>query len=70
MTNLPEQTQDKFTSYNEWLELYKCSHGHCPYECEHPQPFIDLDGRLVCGKCWWDDGDLSVMIPCTPENCD
>ncbi len=44
-------------------------HKHCPYDCEHPQPFILPNGREVCGKHWWDDNELVDMIPCNEETC-
>ncbi len=45
-------------------------HAHCPYRCEHPQPFRLPDGRLVCGRCAILDDVLVEMIPCTPEICE
>lgn len=44
-------------------------HGHCPRECEHPQPFEIRDGVDVCGACWFDEGAESVMVPCSPATC-
>jgi hypothetical protein len=55
-------------NYGEWCLLTGCKHGHCPYDCEHPQPFI-LDGRLLCGRCAAKDDELIDMIPCTLEDC-
>ena len=41
------------------------AHQHfCP-ECVetrvHPQPFIDNAGRVLCGACWFMDGEEVVM---------
>lgn len=48
-------------------------HCHCPLGCEHPQPFwinCPLTGpREVCGRCWVKNGDLTNVVPCTPEVC-
>lgn len=44
-------------------------HGHCPRECDHPQPFEIRDGIRVCGACWFTEGMESVMVPCTPTTC-
>jgi hypothetical protein len=51
-------------SYLVWCEYHKVTHGHCPYECEHPQPIELADGRLVCGKHLMDDGEAVEMVPC------
>lgn len=58
-------------------------HSHCPYECEHPQPFERPAGWVTpagdtltkdtwyCGRCYFMcDGLLTEMVPCTPENCE
>ena len=55
-------------TYSEWCKENHCDHGHCPEDCEHPQPFIH-DGQLYCGEHWVLGGVLCEMIPCTPENC-
>jgi hypothetical protein len=57
------------SGYTEWCEANGCQHGHCPEDCEKPQPRM-FDGSLVCGKCLVKYGKISVMIPCTPEICD
>lgn len=44
-------------------------HYHCPYGCEHPQPFLLADGRLLCGRCWFVDEIETEMVLCTPELC-
>jgi len=59
-------------------------HSHCPFWCDHPQPFkailketelhnfpeiIPNIEHEFCGKCWHIDGILSIMVPCTPEIC-
>jgi len=60
------------------------NHSHCPLGCDHPQPFkamvakqtaewFYLDPSVLyefCGRCWHRDGELEVMVPCTPEICD
>lgn len=52
-----------------WYRLNGCSHAHCPYGCQHPQPFMH-NGALVCGRCWFKDGERTLMDPCTLEVCD
>jgi hypothetical protein len=47
---------------------YKTTHYHCPYNCEHPQPFFD-GVEYICGRCWIIDNVRVVMILCTPEIC-
>lgn len=56
--------------YERWYEDNGCHHAHCPRDCEHPQPLLLDDGRLVCGRCALLDTELVEMIPCTPETCD
>jgi hypothetical protein len=43
-------------------------HDHCPYDCEHPQPFRQGD-KSFCGRCWFVCGILTPMVQCTPETC-
>jgi hypothetical protein len=50
----------------EWYDLY--GHGHCPFDCDHPQPFIK-DGKVLCGKCYFMSNIETEMVPCTPEIC-
>jgi hypothetical protein len=57
------------TPMQVWYRLHGCDHAHCPNECEHPQPFLLPDGRMVCGRCAILDGQFVEMIPCTPETC-
>jgi len=58
------------------------AHSHCPLDCEHPQPFKLADeqppeatargfkpGGEYCGRCWHRNGDVTEMVPCTPETC-
>jgi len=56
-------------TYSEWCKAHGCDHAHCPYDCEHPQPFCLDDGRLVCGRCAIIDHEIVEMVPCTPEHC-
>lgn len=44
-------------------------HYHCPFGDEHPQPIRADDGKLYCGRCWFIDGIVTEMVPCTPETC-
>lgn len=57
------------SEYELWCEANSCTHAHCPCHCEHPQPFLLKDGRLVCGECAIVDGFICNMVPCTPANC-
>jgi len=59
----------------EWYLLQGCTHAHCPYDCEHPQPVFGvieeaLDGEwsLFCGRCLLSDL-LTHMVPCVPGSC-
>ena len=59
----------------EWCHTQGCTHAHCPI-CddpdmgrEHPQPFLDAQGRLLCGTCWWQDRQEVLMRPCAPGQC-
>lgn len=56
--------------YNDWCARMGASHAHCPYDCEHPQPFQTADGVLYCGRCLAKEGVLTEMIPCFPETCE
>lgn len=56
------------TEESEWYVKNNCEHSHCPYDCEHPQPFI-YNGNLICGHCFFIDEIITFMIPCTPETC-
>lgn len=53
--------------YSEWCDRQQVSHGHCPRECEHPQPFYHPEFGMLCGKCWFDLGEISVIVAC---DCD
>ncbi len=59
----------KIETREEWYRANDCSHAHCPFECEHPQPFVDEE-ELLCGRCWFKFGERTIMIPCIPEICD
>jgi hypothetical protein len=52
----------------EWYERHDCTHAHCPFDCEHPQPILDGD-ELLCLRCLTFEGRRTPMIPCTPETC-
>lgn len=36
----------------QWYAAHGCTHAHCEYGCEHPQPFMD-GADLLCGRCWF-----------------
>lgn len=57
-------------TYSEWCAKNNCQHGHCPYECEHPQPVLLANGKFVCGRCLYLCHEENEMIPCTPEVCE
>jgi hypothetical protein len=48
--------------------VHRNGHGHCPKECEHPQPF-ERDGKKWCGACFFEHETMTEMVPCTPEQC-
>jgi hypothetical protein len=56
--------------YDEWNAANDCNHGHCPLNCEHPQPILLAGGRFVCGRCLILDGLVTEMVPCRPAICD
>lgn len=45
------------------------SHYHCPYLCEHPQPFT-VGELLLCGSCFFGRDAITPMVPCSPEICE
>ncbi len=49
---------------NEWLKAHGVTHAHCPFGCEHPQPYMDAKGEYICGRCAFVDGLRTLMIPC------
>lgn len=55
-------------TYTQWCIENKCTHGHCPDGCEHPQP-ISLDTKLVCGRCWIVFSDVVEIVPCLGKDC-
>jgi hypothetical protein len=57
---------DNNNEYALWCEMHDVSHGHCPLECDHPQPFWHPTYGLICGHCAIIDHLISIMIPC---NC-
>jgi hypothetical protein len=56
-------------TYPDWCERHGVTHGHCPLDCEHPQPLLYRD-KLVCGRCLILCRTVSEIVPCGPENCD
>ena len=52
-----------------WYREHGCDHAHCPDGCEHPQPLLTADGRLLCGRCLFKYGEEVEMVPCVPETC-
>jgi hypothetical protein len=59
---------------------HKEEHYHCPYDCDHPQPFTlaavqenpehqKYAGKSFCGRCYHIDGVMTEMVLCTPETC-
>lgn len=56
--------------YLAWCQQNNCTHGHCPLDCEHPQPFRHPDGRFLCGRCWLVENIEAEMVACGPENCE
>jgi hypothetical protein len=54
----------------EWYRRHACDHAHCPFLCEHPQPFMTDDNQLICGRCWFIEERVTVMQPCVPGVCD
>lgn len=57
-------------SVQDWYRDHGCDHAHCPDRCEHPQPILLTDGRLVCGRCLIRFDEVCEMVPCTPEICE
>jgi len=55
-------------AYAAWCAAHNCQHAHCPYGCDHPQPF-EHEGKLYCGKHWFDDLELVEMVPCDETIC-
>lgn len=53
----------------DWYRDHNCSHAHCPDGCEHPQPFLADDGRMLCGRCAVKYGEAVEVEPCSPLNC-
>lgn len=68
---VPVEPDPPADGYSRWCRHYGVAHAHCPYGCEHPQPWVgQASGRLYCGKCWRDSRKLTRMVPCKPELCD
>ena len=51
-----------------WYAEHGCHHAHCPNECESPQPIL-AEGKMYCGRCWFEDDAEVEMTPCNPETC-
>lgn len=56
-------------NYEKWYKDHGCDHAHCPDGCEHPQPVLLSDGRMVCGRCRHKYGETVEVLPCGPEIC-
>lgn len=54
---------------HDWYRIHNCSHAHCPLNCEHPRPFLDDRGRMLCGRCAVYGAEME-MVPCSPETCE
>ncbi len=54
---------------DKWYKENNCTHAHCPFRDEHPQPFI-YKGVLVCGQCFHKRNTIVWMVPCDPETCE
>lgn len=52
----------------DWYAEHGCTHAHCPLGCEKPQPAL-VDGKMLCMKCLVLTGQISEVVPCTPETC-
>jgi hypothetical protein len=57
-------------TYPDWCAALAVTHAHCPYDCEHPQPFIARPGLLLCGRCWFLAKTATEMQPCSPAICE
>lgn len=55
-------------TYPQWCEAHGCTHGHCPDECQHPQPRWH-QGTMVCGRCLVRFGEVVEVVPCNEDNC-
>ena len=44
-------------------------HSHCPYGCDHPQPFLDDMGQEWCGRCWNVKRTATRMVLCSDAIC-
>lgn len=51
------------------MEASERDHYHCPFGDEHPQPFV-AGGLLLCGRCYFVDDVLTIMVECSPEVCE
>lgn len=56
------------TPYQHWCRAHMVDHGHCPLECESPQPIV-YQGTLICGRCAAIEGVARSMVPCQPNAC-
>jgi hypothetical protein len=68
--NQAEAVLERMAKRKAWYAAHNCVHAHCPNECEHPQPFVDNDGDLICGSCWYFGGGVVLMLPCTTDICE
>jgi hypothetical protein len=74
MPNPPPRTSESTmpehaAPYTAWCLQRGVTHAHCPDGCEHPQPFVDATGTLLCGRCAAVYGERTAMVPCLPEVC-
>lgn len=52
-----------------WYKKNNCHHAHCPKGCEHPQPMLTSDDRMLCKRCFFKNNEITEVEPCRPEIC-
>lgn len=63
-------TRSQEHAYQRWCREHECTHAHCQAGCEHPQPFLSSDGRMLCGRCWFVYNHTeTIVLPCGKDNC-
>ena len=70
MSTAAQEIERAASDYTNWCLARDCHHAHCPFECEHPQPFMYDEHRLVCGRCFFEEGKITEMVACKPEACE